>query len=123
MERVSVITHKGASILKVDLSHTTSTEENLETLAKARAMIDGRPPKSMLILTDVTKCVFNPKSVEALKDFAKFNTPHVKASAVLGVVGIYRIIYEAVVRFVGRDLVCFDTEEEALDWLASHHAG
>jgi hypothetical protein len=33
----------------------------------------------------------------------------------MGAVGI---IYDAVVRLVGRDIARFDTEEQALDWLA-----
>jgi len=119
MERVEFIAHNGANILRVDVSNTTSAEENLEVLDKARAMVRTRPPKSVLFLTVVTGAFFNVKSIEELKKWSNSNTPLVKASAVVGVVGIYRFMYEAVVKLTGRDIVCFDTEEEALDWLAS----
>jgi hypothetical protein len=119
MERVQFITHKGVSILKVDLSHTASIDENIDVLERAMATVGTRPPKSVLLLTDVTKAHFNPRGVEEMKKYSKFNTPYVKASAVLGVVGLYRVIYEAIVKLTGRDIVCFDTEEQALDWLAA----
>ncbi len=119
MGRVAFITHKGASIIKVDLSRSTTIEENLVVLEEARKVISAKPPGSVLLLTDVTKAFFNAKGISALKDWSKFNTPYLKASAALGITGIYRIIYEAVVKLVGREIVCFDDEERALDWLAS----
>ena len=118
MGRVHFITHREATILKVDLSHSKTVEENLEVLDRAKKIIGSRPRGSMLLLTDVTKAFFNAKGIAAIKEFSTFNTPFVKASAVLGVSGIYRVIYEAVVKLVGRPIVCFDTEEQALDWLA-----
>ena len=116
MERVHFITHKSARILKVDLSHSASVEENIDALSKARAVIVTMPPKSLLIVTDVTKTHFNVGAVEELKKFSKFLTPFVKASAVLGAIGI---IYDAVVKLAGREIVRFDTEAQALDWLAA----
>ncbi|HVN75670.1 MAG TPA: hypothetical protein VMT19_05085 [Thermoanaerobaculaceae bacterium] len=118
MERVGFITHGGATILKVDLSHPTDVEENIATIKKAQAIIETHPPKSLLILTDVTGTVFNTRGVEEMKRYSAFNTPYVKASAVVGVSGLARIIYDAVVKVIGRSVVRFDTEVEALDWLA-----
>ncbi len=118
MGKVTTVTHKGATIIKVDLSHTSTVEENLTVLEQAKAIISAKPPASVLLLTDVTKAFFNARGIAAIKEWSGFNTPYLKASAVLGISGIYRIVYEAVVKLVGRDIVCFDTEEEALDWLA-----
>jgi len=118
MDRVRSIAHKGATILKVDLSHSTTIEEELEAIARARQIIAAKPPHSVLLLTDVTKAFFNARGVAELKAWSDANTPYVKASAVLGIVGIYRVIYESVVKLTGRDIVAFDTEAEALDWLA-----
>ena len=118
MERVRFITHKGATILKVDLSHSPTVEENVRVLDKAKAIIGAQAPGSVLLLTDVTKAHFNARGVAEIKEFSRFNTPYLKASAVLGVSGIYKVVYEAVIKLVGRPIVCFDTEEQALDWLA-----
>jgi hypothetical protein len=114
MERVGFITHKGARILKVDLSHSASIEESVTILSRARTVISSMPLKSLLLVTDVTRTHFNISAVEELKKFSQFLTPYVKASAVLGAVGI---IFDAVVKLSGRDIARFDTEEKALDWL------
>ena len=118
MERVRFIRHNGVTILKVDLSHPTSIEENLAVIKQAKAVIGTHPPKSLLILTDVTGTTFNAKAVEEMKHYSAFNTPFVKASAVVGISRLAKIIYDAIVRVVGRAVVSFDTEAEALDWLA-----
>ncbi|MGD1149189.1 MAG: hypothetical protein ABR961_14705 [Thermoanaerobaculaceae bacterium] len=118
MERVQFITHRGAKILRVDLSATPSVEKNIEVLNRAKAIIGTQPPGSVLLLTDVTKAHFNARGVAEFKEYSTFNTPYLKASAVLGIVGIYKVIYEAIVRVTGRNIVCFDTEAQALDWLA-----
>jgi hypothetical protein len=118
MERVGFIRHKDATILKVDLSHPANVEESLTVIKQAKAIIATHPPKSLLILTDVTGTTFNTKAVEEMKRYSAFNTPFVKASAVIGISGLARIIYDAVVKVIGRTVVTFDTEAEALDWLA-----
>ena len=118
MERVGFITHDGATILKVDLSHPANVEENLATMRKAKEVIGAQPPRSLLIMTDVTGTLFNIAAVEEMKRYSAFNTPFVKASAVIGISGLARIIYDAVVKVIGRSVATFKTEGEALDWLA-----
>ncbi len=119
MERVRFITHGTATILKVDLSHPADVEENLATIKRAQAIIGSQPPRSLLILTDVTGTLFNTKGVEEMKRYSAFNTPFVKASAVIGLSGLAKIIYDGVVKVIGRSVARFDSEAEALDWLAS----
>ncbi|MBZ5589499.1 MAG: hypothetical protein LAO05_13135 [Acidobacteriia bacterium] len=118
MERVQFIRHGGASILKVDLSHPTNLDESLATIRQAKAVVSTHPPKSLLILTDVAGTTFNTKAVEEMKNYTKFNTPFIKASAVIGLSGLQRIIYDAIIKVIGRAVVSFDTEAQALDWLS-----
>ena len=42
----------------------------------------------------------------------------VTASAVVGVAGLKKIVYDAVIRFSGRQIATFDTVEQAKGWLA-----
>lgn len=118
MERVRYIKHKDRDIISVDLSDSRNEEENIAILQKARELIDIQAPKSVLLLTNVTNAHYGSKGVEAMKAYAKANTPFVKASAVVGVTGIKRIIYQAIVKMTGRHIAVFDTTEQALDWLA-----
>ena len=118
MERVHFIKHNGATILKVDLSNPSSVGESLAAIKQSKAIVGAQPPKSPLILTDVTGTTFNTAAVDEMKNYSAFNTPFVKASAVLGLSGIKKIIYDAVVKVIGRAVPSFDTEAAALDWLA-----
>ena len=120
MVRVQFVQHRGVSILKVDFSHLTKIEESIALLREATAIISKQQPRSVRLLTDVTGAAFNPKGVEELKRFSAAATPFVKASAAIGVSGLGRVIFEAVIKFIGRNIASFDTEAEALDWLANH---
>jgi hypothetical protein len=118
MKRVKFVRHNGVTLLKVDLSHPTSIDESLAAIKQAKAIIGTHPPKSLLILTDVTGTTFNAKAVEEMKHYSAFNTPYVRASAVVGISRLASIIYDAVVKVIGRSVMSFDTEVEASDWLA-----
>ena len=118
MGRVGFVTHGNATILKVDLSHLANVEDSIATLKEARTLIGKQPPHSVRLLTDVTGASFNPKGVEELKHYSAFVTPYVKASAAIGVSGLGRVIFDAVTKFIGRNIASFDSEAEALDWLA-----
>ena len=119
MGRVNFIEHKGRKLLHLDFSHCKA-EEVLQIIDQARAVIGAQPPKSVMTLTDVTETGFNSAVSDAMKAFVEHNKPFVAASAVVGVTGLKQIIFNAVVRFSGRQLHAFDTMDQAKDWLAGH---
>jgi hypothetical protein len=52
-----------------------------------------------------------------MMEFVKFNTPYIKAGAVVGLTGAMKAMYMAVTAFAGRELSLFPTREKALEWL------
>ena len=118
MERVKFIEHKGKKILHLDLSRT-EPKDILNVIDQAKPVIAAQPFMSVRTLTDVTDLKFNTEASEALKQFVNHNKPYVTAAAVVGVTGLKQIIYNAVVRFSGRNLVAFDTHNQAKEWLAT----
>ena len=72
----------------------------------------------MLTLTNVTGLHFNGRSVGAFKAMVEHNRPYIKASAVVGLSGLHKVIYAAVVRIARRQIPVFDDEPSALEWLA-----
>ena len=58
---------------------------------------------------------------DGLKQFTAHNKPYVKAGAVVGVTGLKRIIFSAVVTFSRRNLEAFDDVEQAKHWLANNN--
>jgi hypothetical protein len=118
MDRTRFIEHKGRRILLFDYSGLKLAADALKEVEKTKEIVRRQPAKSLLVLTDVRDSHYDATVVQALKDLAAHNAPYVTASAVVGVVGLKRVVYSAVVMFSKRKLQLFDTREEALDWLA-----
>ncbi len=118
MDRVNVIKHNGKEILHLDFSNCT-VDEVVSIVQKAKAVISRMPEGSVLTLTDVTETHFNEYVSRLMKEFVAHNKPYVKASAVVGITGLKKIIFEAVMRFSKRKLSPFQTIEEAKDWLST----
>ena len=115
--RVKFIKHNAKEILFLDFSNSMP-HEILQTIDDAKRMISARPEGSILTLTDVTNARFNDAVSDGLKQFTAHNRPYVKAGAVVGVTGLKRIIFAAVITFSRRNLEAFDDIELAKQWLA-----
>jgi hypothetical protein len=117
MPAVKFIEHKGKKILLMDFSYS-NIEENFQALEKAKIIISKQPFYSVLGLVDVRGDIFNSELATAFKEFALHNKPYMKMSAVVGIEGIKRLIYQTVLMFTKRkNLVLQDTIEEAKNWL------
>ena len=122
MGRITVVEHKGATILLQDFSELRPGEEYQRSLAEARAYIASRPKRSVLSLFDAKGATYNATVMADLKDFARHNEPFIRASAVVGIEGILRIALVGVSRFSGRTFETFPDRASALDWLAEQAA-
>jgi len=119
MERITFIHHKGQEILFLDFSGCRA-EEVAPLIDRAKTLIAARPEQSLLTLTDVTDMRFDDAVSQRMKEFTAHNKPYVRAAAVVGVTGIKKILFEAVVLFSKRKLHTFDTIEQAKDWLVTN---
>lgn len=117
MSKVEFMEHKGLKVLLLDVSFSSNAEENVAAFDQAREIIYKEPPKSVRILTDVTKAHYTPQAVDALKLFSKAVTPYVLASAAVGVSGIKRIVLQSLIKLSGRHIEMFEDREKALEWL------
>ena len=118
MSRVETLSYKGKRITIVDLSHCPP-DETLKVLPAAKAAIAKSPPKSALVLADVTGAIYNKEVAAAIKDFTDKNTPYVKASAVVGADGVRLILLQTVIMLTRREIKTCAARQEALDWLAA----
>ena len=110
------ILHGGKRILRLDYTGL-SPLELIEALELAGSAIATTPPTSLRILSILAAAVTSD-AAEAFKRVALANREHVFASAVVGTSFWKIIVTDLQVR--GReDLMLFDREAEALDWLAS----
>jgi hypothetical protein len=89
-------------------------------MARAKAMVALQPKNSALVLINVKGASFNLSTSNALREFAKTNTPYVKYSAVYGVEGLQEVIFKGIIMFTGRkNIVLVKTLEEGKEFLAS----
>jgi hypothetical protein len=121
MAGVYDLNFKGKTIICVDVSNLEirRKSEFQEILARAGEKIRGKSPKSQLIITNVTGVRFDKEMADGMKEYAKGNNPYVKASAVVGLQGLQKIIFTAIKTFTGRDFHIAETMEEAQEWLAA----
>jgi hypothetical protein len=118
MERIKFIEHKGKKILHLDFARANAIDV-IRIIDDAKVVIAAQPEWSIRTLTDVTDLKFNAAATDAMMEFASHNKPYVSAAAVVGVTGLKRVIYNAVVSFTGRNLVVFDSSSQAKDWLVT----
>lgn len=119
MERIKFIRRNGKEILLLDFSNC-HIKDWMPAIEEAKKIIKTRPENSLLTLTDVTNALFNEEISQKMKEFTAHNKPYVKAAAVVGITGLKKIIFDAVLLFSKRKLHTFDTIEQAKDWLATN---
>jgi len=119
MNRIRYIQHNGNKILLQDFSGLVPGKELLATLDEARTVVQSQPPKSVVVLVDVTNMRFDKDSLDRMKELAASNEPYVKASTIVGIGGLLQVGLVAISRFSGRNFRTFLTREEALDWLST----
>jgi hypothetical protein len=120
MEPCKMITHKGKSIICSDLTNfdVNMKDELQKIIDQVKAEIAKHPLGSVLIVTDVTGSHFDMEIIEKFVDYTTHNKPYIKASAVVGTTGLMQTALYSVIKKTLRDIHSFDSQAEALDWLA-----
>ncbi len=121
MGRVNFIDHGGVQILDIDFSHTSSTEEVVPIVEEAKRVICTAAPASLLIRTNISDMPLDGATVKVMREYLAHNKPYVRASAVIGVgglYGMYKTFVNTLSMLAQRDLKAFLDPTEALDWLA-----
>lgn len=122
MERAQFVEHKSKQIFKMDCRDATLEEMNA-VIEECIARVRTQPEKSVLTLTIAGGSSFSGETISKLKELARDNTPYVKAGAIVGVTGLYKVVFNAVSIFSKRRFHLFDTVEEAMDFLSDYTEG
>jgi hypothetical protein len=118
-ERVRLIEH---GVVLLDFSNIKEPDKELHHSAAAKKLISSHPRGQALVLTDVTGSNFSQASVESLKDLVNHNKPYVKASALVGLSALTRVVFRAVMALTRRDIRVFESRKEAIAFLLSKRA-
>ena len=119
MDRSSFITHKGKQIFVLDC-RDISPKEMHALIDECARVVRQQPEGSVLTCTIAGGTTFDTETVTKLKELTKGNAPHVKAAAVVGMTGLYKVVLSAVSMFSSRRFHMFDTVDEAKDFLADY---
>jgi hypothetical protein len=119
MGRTQIIDCNGIKIFFMDFSNTKLPEEIKAVIQDSQKYIHSQPPNSVRSITTVEGMHFNNEIREMFAVFLKGNKPFMKASAVIGINGLMRIVYSAVMKITGRDTHTFATMEQAKTWLVA----
>jgi hypothetical protein len=113
------INHKGKKIYCLDITGLQYKDKDKirDYIEAARPVIRLHEEKSVLHITNVSNTGFNSDISNMMRDYASHNTPYIKASALVGVTGLQKIIYQAIKTFTGRDFYLANSVEEAKEWL------
>jgi len=117
MNRAQIITHKGINIFYMDFSNLRSVEEISETIKSSIAYIRNRPQGTVVGLTNIENMFFNNDVKNEFYTFLKDNKPYMKKSAVFGMSGLARILFNSLMKITGRDVRSFETMEQAKAYL------
>lgn len=117
MAGVRQIAHKGKEIIVIDLANCEIKEIPV-ILAEAKTLVFSFPLQSVVAVTDVTGTKYNRETLSLMREYAAATAPYTKAGALVGVTDLKRVIYNTIMTIIRKNYPCFDTMEQALDWVA-----
>jgi hypothetical protein len=119
-DRLRKITHRGATLLYTDYSNLSDWKDWKALIDAERAIMPAEPLGSVRAIAVFTGSRFSVEVVDAIKQLAVANRPHMKASALVGLSALQKSVFlKGIERTSDRTFGLFDTTEEALDWLAA----
>ena len=119
MGKTKVINHKGINIFYTDFSNTKSEQDINLIIEECINYIRKQPLNSLIAVTNMEKMFFNKKVAGIFPKYLKDNKPYMKKSAVFGMSGLARILFNSIMKLAGRDVRSFETEEQAKDFLVN----
>lgn len=117
MKRCFFIETQGVNVYYIDFNGLQSESDIDAVLTESKALIRSRPLKSMVNLANIEGMHFNNRIKEMFVEYVKGNADYVMHSAIIGVNGLKRIVFNGIMKLTGRDVRCFDSIEEAKKWL------
>lgn len=117
MERINYLDYKGKTIIYIDFSKSSPQETQL-VISEIKKIVAHQTPGSVLTLINVENMLFDKNTKQIMQSLAAHNRLFAKAGAVIGAVGILRVIYDTISADKKNKIKSFDTKEAAKDWLA-----
>ena len=96
------MTHKGKKVFYADYSHL-SPEELKAEVASVLPILCSAPKDSVLSLADVRGTYGTPEAMNIIKGITAKTKSYVHKRAVIGIVGVQKVLLKAVNQFSGQE--------------------
>lgn len=112
------IEYNGKKIFHQDFSHFFFNEKSVvEELKQVQEVVLSQPESSVLVLSDFSNTEITTNLMPLLNESSNRTKSHVRKTAVVGVSGIKCALGDLLSRITGQELMYFDKEADAKDWL------
>ena len=92
-------------------------EELKAEISLVEPLLCSQPKDSFLCVADVSGTYGTPDAMKLLKGLTAKTKFHVHKRAVIGIIGVQKVLLKAINQFSGQETVPFSTVDSALDWL------
>ncbi len=116
MERLIIIPYKGKEIVSIDYRGLNDEEEFLKFANQTADFLIGLNRPS-LQMTNIEGIFFTPKLMKAVQDDAPRLKPYILKDAILGVLGVKRILFQLYSTLIDGKTKTFSDEYSAKEWL------
>jgi hypothetical protein len=109
-------TFKGKRLFYAHYEHLTLSELRVEMDAAEKETLK-QPRDSVLLLVGTAGTIVTPVVLNLFKNVALRTKPYIHKTAVLGISGARKTMLDIVVAFSGMQVVAFEDEQKARNWL------
>ena len=120
MSGTNFINFQGKKIFYMDFSNLKTREEIKKVMDASIAFIRSQPTHSVIALTNLENMFFNNDIRNDFQEFLKGNKPYIKTSAVFGMSGLARFLFNSLMKITGREVRSFENMSEAQDFLVKN---
>ncbi len=117
--RGAFVEYRGARMLVVDASGLKELDDFIAMIGRFEALITGEPRGSVRVVMQVKGLQFDRKSAAAIKGVFVRVQPWIKASCLVGVSGLQKVLLQVLNQVAKRERPLFDTVDQAKEWLAT----
>jgi hypothetical protein len=118
-DRVRIIDN---GIVLQDFSGLRVVSDVLLFIAEAREFMEKQPKGEALVLTDFTDATFDREVANAMRALAEHHKPWVKASCLVGLSPLMRMVYRSIVALTRRDIHVCELRPEGVAYLVGRRA-
>lgn len=113
------IEYRGARMMLVDASQLQTPEAIQSLIDHIEPLLHAEPKGSVRLALNVTGLRFDRHSVVAIKRVFVTAQPWIRASCMIGVAGLQRVLLSILNQVAKRERPLFDTVDAAKEWLST----